>query len=148
MDAQRGNAAARAMNVLCLNFLPARRNSRGKRPRMKSAPRWSTGPLCAAVVVLQGMCGPVWAEDRWSGQIAATSDYVFRGVSQTDGHPAVQGSLAYRTLSGFYIGAWASSLDKNDWFYPAGTAEVEIDVFAGFGHAFSDNWSVDMQTTA
>jgi uncharacterized protein (TIGR02001 family) len=89
----------------------------------------------------------VRAEGQWSGQIAATSDYVFRGVSQTDGHPAVQGSLAYRGLSGLYLGAWASSIDKNDWYYPAGTADVEIDVFAGYAHALSDRWSAEVQAT-
>jgi uncharacterized protein (TIGR02001 family) len=98
-------------------------------------------------MVLQGTCGPAWAEGQWSGQIAATSDYIFRGVSQTDGHPAVQGSLAYQALSGWYAGVWASSLERNEWYYPAGTAEVEIDVFAGFGRTLSDHWSTDVQAT-
>jgi uncharacterized protein (TIGR02001 family) len=93
------------------------------------------------------MCGPVWAEGQWSGQIAVTSDYVFRGVSQSDGHPAVQGSLAYGGLSGFYLGAWASSLDQNDWYYPAGAADVEIDVFAGYARPLSDHWSAEVQAT-
>jgi uncharacterized protein (TIGR02001 family) len=59
----------------------------------------------------------------------------------------VQGSVAYQALSGLYVGAWASSLDRNDWYYPAGTAEAEIDVFAGFGRALSDRWSADVQAT-
>ena len=95
---------------------------------MKSVSRRPAGPLCAAALVLQGIGTTAEAEGRWSGQIAATSDYVLRGVSQTDGHIAVQGSLAYRALSGVYAGAWASSLDRTDWYYPAGTAGLEIDL--------------------
>ena len=75
---------------------------------MKSVSRRPAGPLCAAALVLQGIGTTAEAEGRWSGQIAATSDYVLRGVSQTDGHIAVQGSLAYRASSGVYAGAKTS----------------------------------------
>ena len=114
---------------------------------MTSVSRRPAGPLCAAALVLQGVGPTAEAEGGWSGQIAATSDYVLRGVSQTDGHIAVQGSLAYRASSGVYAGAWASSLDRTDWYYPAGTASLEIDVFTGYGRRLSDNWSVDVRAT-
>ncbi|MGH8589680.1 MAG: TorF family putative porin [Gammaproteobacteria bacterium] len=36
------------------------------------------------------------------------SDYVFRGISQTDNHPAIQGSLEYGYEPwGVYLGIWA-----------------------------------------
>ena len=135
------------MWVLCLNLLRGRGYSLEKRAPMKSVSRRPAGPLCAAALVLQGIGTTAEAEGRWSGQIAATSDYVLRGVSQTDGHIAVQGSLAYRALSGVYAGAWASSLDRTDWYYPAGTAGLEIDLFAGYGRRLADNWSVDARAT-
>ncbi|MEJ5210677.1 MAG: TorF family putative porin [Burkholderiales bacterium] len=45
-----------------------------------------------------------------SGNITLTSDYVFRGVSQTQGRPAIQGGIDYAHPSGFYLGTWASNV--------------------------------------
>ncbi|MEM7399380.1 MAG: TorF family putative porin [Pseudomonadota bacterium] len=65
-----------------------------------------------------------------SASTAFTTDYVFRGISQTDNQAAVQGSLdaAYGM---FYIGMWASNLDFGGG--PAGQdiANLEIDYYAG-----------------
>lgn len=59
-----------------------------------------------------------------SGNIAVTSDYVWRGVSQTDEGPAVQ--LGFDVASDlFYIGTWASNVDFGT------DAELEWDVYAG-----------------
>jgi uncharacterized protein (TIGR02001 family) len=46
--------------------------------------------------------------DGFSGAVALTSDYVFRGISQSDG-AAIQGSIDY-TQGIFYAGAWGSSI--------------------------------------
>ena len=104
-------------------------------------------PLCAAALVLHGIGAAAGAEDGWSGQVAATSDYVLRGISQTDGHPAAQGSVVYQAASGAYVGAWGSSIDNTDWYYPAGDAQFEVDLFAGYGRRLSDNWSADVRAT-
>jgi uncharacterized protein (TIGR02001 family) len=70
------------------------------------------------------------AEERkftWSFNIDGTSDYVFRGISQTDNDPAIQGGLdtSYGIL---YAGWWASQLNfeaaLND-------AQVEMDWYGG-----------------
>ena len=45
-----------------------------------------------------------------SGSVAATTDYMFRGVSQTGSDPAIQGSLMASHTSGLYAGVWASSV--------------------------------------
>lgn len=59
----------------------------------------------------------------WSFNVGGYSDYVFRGISQTDEDPTIQGSIDF-TYGLFYAGAWASGLD----FTPAGNdANVEID---------------------
>jgi len=69
-------------------------------------------------------------EDRkftYSFSITGTSDYVFRGISQTDNDPTVQGSVGIG-YGIFYAGVWASGLDfdaaPND-------AEIEADWYAG-----------------
>ena len=54
---------------------------------------------------------------------ALTSDYIFRGVSQTNEDPALQVGLTYDFGNGFYAGAWSSNVD----YAPASTADVEVD---------------------
>jgi uncharacterized protein (TIGR02001 family) len=60
-----------------------------------------------------------------TGNVAMTSDYLFRGISQSDNDPAIQGGFDYSHESGFYAGTWASSVSFD--------GNVEIDLYAGFG---------------
>lgn len=48
-----------------------------------------------------------------TGNLSITSQYVFRGLSQTNGDPAVQGGFDYAHASGFYAGTWLSNIS---WF--------------------------------
>ncbi|WP_020654533.1 TorF family putative porin [Massilia niastensis] len=60
---------------------------------------------------------------------AATSDYRYRGISQTRLRPALQGGVDYVHASGWYAGAWASTIK---WIGDAGgKGEVEIDLYGG-----------------
>jgi len=63
----------------------------------------------------------------YSLNLAGTSDYVFRGISQTDNDPTIQGGidLGYGI---FYAGWWASGLDFDIY---ANDAEVEMDWYGG-----------------
>ena len=85
------------------------------------------------------------AEDEESGSnltwnLSATSDYVFRGVTQTNYKPALQGGLDYAFGdSGFYVGAWASNVDFAD---PDGP-DVEVDYYVGYSTDVSDTWNMD-----
>jgi uncharacterized protein (TIGR02001 family) len=56
-----------------------------------------------------------------------TTDYDFRGLTQTDKDPAFQLGATYAFDSGFYVGAWGSNVD-----FGAGDPNVEIDYFAGY----------------
>jgi uncharacterized protein (TIGR02001 family) len=85
------------------------------------------------------------AEGSWTAGLSATSDYVLRGVSQTDSNPALQGTIVYESEGGWYAGVWGSSLDKSEWYYPAGTANVEIDAFAGRRMPIDEAWSGDLK---
>lgn len=68
----------------------------------------------------------------YTANTALTTDYVFRGFSQSAGAPAVQGGFD-ATCGQFYAGVWASSIDfgrnaiAND-----GVAKVEMDWYAGW----------------
>jgi len=74
------------------------------------------------------------AQAQVAGNLGLTSDYRFRGVSQTQNAPAVQGGIDYAHNSGFYIGNWNSSVSSQ--FYTEG-AGVESDVYAGFKKEFN-----------
>lgn len=74
-----------------------------------------------------------------SGEIGVVSDYVFRGVSQSDEDPAVQGGLTYTFDSGFYVGTWASQVDFRS------ETDFEVDFFAGYGFNLSDSVAADVQ---
>jgi uncharacterized protein (TIGR02001 family) len=54
-----------------------------------------------ALVALLATAGTAMAEGEWSGNVAMTSDYVWRGVSQSNEDPAIQGGFDYANGS-FY----------------------------------------------
>ncbi|MFM7349084.1 MAG: TorF family putative porin [Erythrobacter sp.] len=64
-----------------------------------------------------------------SGSATITSDYRFRGVSQSDGGFAVQGGFTASHKSGFYVGAWGSNLAGWGTF---GGPNLELDLIAGY----------------
>lgn len=74
------------------------------------------------------ICSPLAAhaqESSWSPSVSfgGVTDYVFRGFSQTDEHPAVQGSISLSHDSGFSASIWGSNVDFNDGH----DADLEID---------------------
>ena len=72
-----------------------------------------------------------------TGNAAIVSDYMFRGISQTWGDPAVQGGGDLTLKNGFAAGFWASSISENS--YPGGL--MELDLYASYGANFNDDWS-------
>lgn len=61
-----------------------------------------------------------------SGTAALTSDYRFRGMTQTFNDPAVQAGFVLSHESGAYAGVWGSNVDFG------GTAHIELDPYIGF----------------
>ena len=45
-----------------------------------------------------------------SGNVALASDYVYRGISQTDEEATIQGGVDVAADSGLYAGVWASNI--------------------------------------
>jgi uncharacterized protein (TIGR02001 family) len=69
-----------------------------------------------------------------TGNLTITSDYRFRGISQTfgedfDAGPSVQGGIDYAHSSGFYLGNWNSNVSGVQ--YPNGSA-LEMDFYGGY----------------
>jgi uncharacterized protein (TIGR02001 family) len=77
------------------------------------------------------------ADLELSGNVAMTTDYVWRGVSQTGEDPAIQGGfdLAY---GNFYIGTWGSNVDFG------GDEHMELDVYAGVSGELDNGFGWDV----
>lgn len=67
-----------------------------------------------------------------SANVSLTSDYIFRGISQTGGDPAIQGGLDYSHSSGFYLGTWGSNVGWIEDFQGYDSGNMEIDLYGGF----------------
>ena len=64
-----------------------------------------------------------------SGSATLTSDYRFRGVSQSDEGMAVQGGFTISHESGLYVGTWGSNLAGWGTF---GGSNMELDIYGGY----------------
>ena len=65
-----------------------------------------------------------------SASVTLATEYLYRGVSQTNGDPAIQGSFDYAHSSGFYAGVWASSIELNSG--TTNEASIELNYYAGY----------------
>jgi uncharacterized protein (TIGR02001 family) len=96
--------------------------------------------LLSAAVLLPGMLSaPAMAVDI-TGNAGVVSQYIFRGIPQSDGNPAVQGGVDAAWDSGFSAGTWFSSVDRgpdvlND---VEGDNGIEGDLFGGWGGSTGD----------
>ena len=101
---------------------------------------------CAAVLCLA--MPAVADDDDWfpgafTANVAFTSDYAFRGISQTNEHGAIQGGIDWSAeiVEGLsvYAGGWGSNVNFGD----GDQAQVEIDVYGGLNGAIGDfSWDV------
>ncbi|MBT1063744.1 TorF family putative porin [Bowmanella sp. Y26] len=74
---------------------------------------------------------------QWQSQANLTlaSDYQFRGISQTDQGPAIQGGIDISHTQGWYLGVWGSNIEF-------GQGSMELDWYAGW----SGTWENGLQT--
>lgn len=74
-----------------------------------------------------------------SANVGLVSQYSFRGITQSDEGPALQGGFDISHSSGLYAGVWASNVDFND----GDEANIETDLYAGYAGAV-DKFSYDV----
>jgi uncharacterized protein (TIGR02001 family) len=72
---------------------------------------------------------------EFSATVTATTDYDFRGITQTAQGPALQGSVDFAADAGFYAGIWASNVD-----FGHGDPNLEVDYYAGWGGGEDITW--------
>lgn len=80
---------------------------------------------CSVLAATTGLSSVAVAESPLTGNIGFTSNYIWRGVTQTNDDSAISGGIDYAHDSGFYVGTWVSSL--------GGGAQYEMDLYAGYG---------------
>lgn len=89
-----------------------------------------------SVSVLSSMASMAMAEENtalsnmglsFSGSAAMTSDYRFRGITQTENDPAVQVGFGVGHESGFYAGAWGSNVN-----FGSSGPHLELDPYIGY----------------
>lgn len=100
------------------------------------------GAFAASSILLS--VGPAGAAT--SGTLALTSDYLFRGLSQTDQEPALQGGIEYAHDSGLYAGVWGSNVS---WLSDYSSASLpisnslELDGYIGWRGNVSESLKLD-----
>lgn len=97
--------------------------------------------LALAVVVQAGWLGgsatALAQEVAVSGNVAYTTDYRFRGISQGDRSQAIQGGFDVALENGLYAGTWASNVTFSG-------AAIEVDYYAGWAGEINENTAVDV----
>jgi uncharacterized protein (TIGR02001 family) len=80
-----------------------------------------------------------------TGNFGIYSQYIFRGLTQTDAKPAFQGGFDFAHKSGFYAGTWGSNIS---WLHDSGVCahgcSLEWDIYGGWKYAFNDDWGMDV----
>jgi uncharacterized protein (TIGR02001 family) len=77
----------------------------------------------------------VQAAEPVTGNVALTSNYIWRGTSQTAQSSAIQGGFDYAHDSGFYVGTWGSNVNFGfaaPYAADAGGANMELDLYGGY----------------
>jgi uncharacterized protein (TIGR02001 family) len=92
--------------------------------------------LCLTGALMASTSAMAWeSEDgSWStsASVALSTEYVWRGVSQTMSDPAISGSFDVGHATGLYAGVWGSNVDFGS------DASAEIDYYAGFSSDIGD----------
>jgi uncharacterized protein (TIGR02001 family) len=93
--------------------------------------------LTVSLLAVTGVAQAQAAESTLTYNAGVVSDYRYRGLSQSRLQPAVQGGIDYADKSGFYVGAWGSSIK---WIQDTGTqnttagvkGSMEVDIYGGY----------------
>ncbi len=94
----------------------------------QTAPTAPTAPAAA----------PAPAPDHtFAYNVALSSQYLYRGLSQSNYRPALSAGVDYTHASGFYAGVWASSIT---WLrdFGASSSRVEVDTYLGYKQTVGD----------
>lgn len=73
-----------------------------------------------------------------TGNLTLASEYIYRGIGQTNRKPALQGGFDYAHESGVYLGTWGSNISWLSDANSAVSASLEVDVYGGYKGSAGD----------
>ena len=83
----------------------------------------------------------------FSGNVSLTTDYLYRGITQTNHEGAIQGGFDYVNPNGFYVGTWGSNIS---WLYSSqgyaatSGASLELDTYGGYSASFAGDYNYNV----
>ncbi|MGH8174384.1 MAG: TorF family putative porin [Rhodanobacteraceae bacterium] len=108
---------------------------------------------CALLILIASHSAGVFAQDEpsgpaFGGNVAIVSDYLFRGLSQTNQDPALQAGIEYGSADSWYIGGWGTNVSwLSDLSAPPDASvsnSLEIDLYAGWRIPLNESWKLDL----
>ncbi len=108
--------------------------------------RWAPGWLCGCVLALcpaRALCQAA-ADAPFGGTLAVTSNYIYRGVSESDGQGALQADLHGSTAGGTFAGIWATTRDRD--LEPGTWGETQL--YLGQRLNLSTSWTATLGARA
>ncbi|MCA8837695.1 MAG: TorF family putative porin [Proteobacteria bacterium] len=106
-------------------------------------------------VTALAVAGLLPAQAEWSMNVGVTSDYVYRGLTQTTGKPAISGGFDYEDEGGFFFGGWVSNVDYGNFEVivltgedttgvsvlgtPVSDPSVEMDLYVGYAESSGED---------
>ena len=79
-----------------------------------------------------------------TGNVGFASEYLYRGIAQTRGKPALQGGFDYAHSSGLYAGVWGSNITWIGDGIAGASAGLEVDVYGGYKGTISGDLGFDV----
>ncbi len=100
----------------------------------------------AAALAAPGLAGADQPASPVTANVTLASQYIYRGIAQSRGKPAIQGGFDYTNPNGIYLGTWASSIS---WISDTATtsaisAPIEIDVYGGYRGSITKDLGYDV----
>ena len=92
----------------------------------------------ASVLAEEAPAAEAASDFSFSANVGLYSDYIFRGYTQTENNPALQGGFDVEHASGLYAGVWASNVDWTTNTGAMSQNSLEVDLYAGFAGTFGD----------
>ena len=105
------------------------------------------GAFAPALAFAQAAAPAPTPEHTLTGNVGVYSQYIFRGLTQTNGDAALQGGFDYSHSSGFYAGTWLSNIS---WLTDSPTAtgyassSLEMDFYGGYKGTISGDLGFDV----
>jgi len=89
---------------------------------------------------------PETAKYTVTSNVGLVSNYIFRGIAQTSGNPAIQGGMDFAHVGGFYAGVWGSNVSwiADSGAVGSGSVTMELDTYFGFKKSTNDDMSFDL----